>query len=129
VAAGFGAACGVRSMSPPDTTIDLNALAAAVAERLAPLVSERLRADGEALLKEHQLAERLQLSDRGVRGLVARGELPPGFLVGGVRRWDWAEVVKHLHARGGRRPRRGRGRYTRALKPRDKQDKPDKDEG
>jgi hypothetical protein len=39
--------------------------------------------------------------------------LPPGYLIGGVRRWDWSQVMRFLASRARHRPRSGRGRYKR----------------
>jgi hypothetical protein len=39
--------------------------------------------------------------------------LPAGYLIGGVRRWEWGEVRRYLAAHAKRKPRRGRGRYNR----------------
>jgi hypothetical protein len=83
----------------------MEVLAARVAARVAQHLGESAR-----LLDRAGLANRLRLSERGVTGLVNRGELPPGYLIGGARRWDWAGVLRHLNSRAGRRPRRGRGR-------------------
>jgi hypothetical protein len=95
---------------PPDAGFDLDALAAAVAEKLAPL----LRQDPEQLLDRKALAERLGVGERTVSGLVARGELPPPVLhTGDIARWSWPSVLRFLEGRGGRRPRKGRGRYDR----------------
>jgi hypothetical protein len=91
----------------PDEALDR------LADRIAERVAERLRTDQDRLLDLRQLAERLQLSPRGVTGLVARGELPPGDLIGGVRRWAWDEVRKFRAVRRERKPRKGRGRYSR----------------
>jgi predicted DNA-binding transcriptional regulator AlpA len=84
-------------------------------DQLAAAIAARLRADKDRLLALPELAERLSLSERGVTGLVARGELPQGYLIGGSRRWEWAEVLKFLQARQGRKPRRRRrGQYDRS---------------
>jgi hypothetical protein len=97
---------------PPD--VDLDALAAALAERLAPLVAQRLRADAEQLLDRPALADRLGVGDRTVGSLVAKGELPPPLLhTGGIARWSWPAVVKYLEGRQGKQRRHGRGRYPR----------------
>jgi hypothetical protein len=93
----------------PDIPLDLDALAAA----LAPKIAKHLHGDVGKLIDLDELAGRIGVSRRGAGGLVARGELPPGFLIGGVRRWDWPDVLKHLSARQGRCRRRGRGRYDR----------------
>jgi predicted DNA-binding transcriptional regulator AlpA len=84
-----------------------------LADHLAPRLAERLYAEGQRLLDRPALAARLGVSERGVTGLVGRGELPGGFLIGGVRRWDWAEVRHFLTARAKRKPRKGRGLYDR----------------
>jgi hypothetical protein len=98
-----------RDAEPAGDSLDLGALAAGLAERLAPL----LRHDPEQMLDRAALAARLGLGERTVSSLAARGELPGGFLLGGCRRWRWEDVLKHLQARSGRKPRRGRGRYSR----------------
>jgi predicted DNA-binding transcriptional regulator AlpA len=72
-----------------------------------------MRAEAERLLDRKELAARLGIGERTVGDLVARDELPPGYLIGGVRRWAWAEVVKHLNVYKGHRHRKGRGRYDR----------------
>ena len=86
-------------------------------ERLAALIAARvfdcLHAEHHRLLDRRGLADRLGVSERGVTGLVSRGELPAGYLIGGVRRWQWEEVLRYLAARAKRRPRRGRGIYDR----------------
>src|SRR5262249_4578985 len=93
--------------------VDPNELAEAVAARLAV----HLRQDDKRLLDAKSLAERLGISRRGLSGLTARGELPPGYLVGGVRRWEWGEVLRFLSARSDRRPRAGRGRRKKTSLP------------
>lgn len=93
----------------PDVDLDpstLDQLADAVVERLAV----RVRAEADRLIDLKELADRLGLSTRGVTGLVARGELPEGYLIGGVRRWNWEGVERHLTAQQGRVRRKGRGR-------------------
>jgi excisionase family DNA binding protein len=77
---------------------------------IADRVADRLRADRDRLVNIEEAAERLGVSVRGVYHLVARGQLPEGYRIGGVRRWDWGEVLKFLRSREGRVPRRGRGR-------------------
>jgi hypothetical protein len=96
-------------MSPE--SVDLEQFANAVAERL----SERLSITQQRLLDRAQLAERLGVSERGVTSLASRGELPAGYLIGGVRRWRWEEVLRFLASREKRRPRQGRGRYERRM--------------
>jgi hypothetical protein len=90
---------------------DLDALADALVARLAG----RLHAGQHRLLNRSQLAERLGISERGVTSLTRRGELPVGYLIGGVRRWRWEDVLKYLAGRKNRRPRRGRGIYDRDI--------------
>jgi hypothetical protein len=102
-------------MRPGDTGLDLDDLADRLAERLAPL----LRHDPEQLLDRPALAVRLGVAERTIGALVARAELPPPLLhTGGLARWSWGEVVKHLAARRGRRLRKGRGRHPRTGKDR-----------
>ena len=38
------------------------------------------------------LAARLQCSDRNVRRLATEGRIPPGRMIGGLRRWHIDEV-------------------------------------
>jgi predicted DNA-binding transcriptional regulator AlpA len=90
--------------------LDLDALADALAARLA----KRLHVNGERLIDLPELAQRIGVSERGARGLAARGELPAGVLIGGLRRWSWSAVEKFLASREGRQRRRGRGRQRRA---------------
>lgn len=93
-------------LSPDIAVLDIDTLATAIAERL--------RIEADRLIDLRELAARLQLSERGVTGLVARNELPNGYLIGGVRRWCWADVLRYLDARRDRHPRRQRrGQYTR----------------
>lgn len=69
----------------------------------------------ERLLDCADIAERMSVSERTVRALVARGELPGPLLhTGGIARWDWGVVLKFLQARSEKRIRKGRGRYRRA---------------
>ena len=88
---------------------DLDTLAELIAGKLAKHLGKEDR-----LLSRPELATRLGVSERGLTGLVSRGELPAGFLIGGLRRWHWAQVVRFLESRSGRRPRRGRGRRMSA---------------
>lgn len=85
-----------------------NRLADIVAAKLA----ERLRLDREKMLDINELAERVGLSVRGVRGLIKRNELPSGFEIGGCRRWDWNSVKKFLEGHK-RKHRKRRGQYDR----------------
>jgi hypothetical protein len=94
----------------PSAGINLDALAELVVGKLA----ERLRTESERLLDRPALAERLGISERAVSAMAARGDIPAGYLIGGVRRWDWTAVKKYLEARSSRRPRKGRGRYGNA---------------
>jgi predicted DNA-binding transcriptional regulator AlpA len=80
-----------------------------ILDRLADRLATRLRADTDRLIDLRQLAARLQLSPRGVTGLIGRNELPQGILLGGVRRWSWPKVEAFLATREGHRPRKGRG--------------------
>jgi predicted DNA-binding transcriptional regulator AlpA len=77
---------------------------------IADRVAERLRLDRDRLLDIEEVAGRLGVSVRGVYHLVARDQFPEGYRIGGIRRWDWGEVLKFLRSREGRVPRRGRGR-------------------
>jgi predicted DNA-binding transcriptional regulator AlpA len=91
------------------SSLDLASLVDQIVQQLA----ERMRLDTDRLIDLEELAARVGVSRRGASGLVARGELPPGNLIGGVRRWDWSEVRKFLATRQGRKTRRGRGRRGR----------------
>jgi hypothetical protein len=75
---------------------------------LADLIAGHLRRQN-GLLDRRQLAEQIGLSARSVAALVDRGELPPGHLIGGVRRWSWPVVEQFLRDRQGRLRRKGRG--------------------
>jgi predicted DNA-binding transcriptional regulator AlpA len=99
------------SNSDPALILDdgsLNRLADIVADKLA----EWVRANKERLLDINELAERVGLSVRGVRGLMKRNELPEGIEIGGCRRWDWNSVKKFLEGNK-RKRRRRRGQYDR----------------
>jgi excisionase family DNA binding protein len=89
--------------------LDLSALAQTIADRLA----EKLRTESTHLLDRRELANRLRISERTVSALTQRNELPAGYLFGGVRRWDWSEVLRYLASRPKVRRRRGRGIYDR----------------
>jgi len=92
---------------PPTNLFDLDALAS--------LIVERLRADKEKLIARPELADRLDVSERTVSTMLARGQLPePLVCTGGITRWSWPDVLKFLAGRQGRRPRKGRGRHRRA---------------
>jgi hypothetical protein len=86
----------------------LNRLAEIVTGKLA----ERLRLDREKMLDINELAERVGLSVRGVRGLIKRNELSEGFEIGGCRRWNWNSVKKFLEGHK-RKHRKRRGQYDR----------------
>jgi len=53
----------------------------------------------ERLLTVRDVAERLNLSDKTVRRLRRRGELPPGIEVAGVIRWRPEEIEQWLGER------------------------------
>lgn len=40
----------------------------------------------------NDVAKRYRMSPAGIRGLVKRGELPPGVKIGGARRWSAEEL-------------------------------------
>jgi excisionase family DNA binding protein len=80
---------------------------------ISQAVAQRLGAERDRLLTRAELAERLQCSERAIASLAQRGELPGGFLVGGLRRWSWPDVLQFLEGRKGRRTRKGRGRFAR----------------
>jgi hypothetical protein len=98
--------------SAPALILDDSAL-----HRLAEIVTgklaERLRLDKERMLDIGELADRVGLSERGVRGLIKRHELPEGFEIGGCRRWLWDSVKKHIEG-SKRKHRKRRGQYDRA---------------
>jgi predicted DNA-binding transcriptional regulator AlpA len=86
-----------------------------IVDQIIDGLAARLRTDQERLLTLPELAERVGLSVRGVTGLIARKELPEGYLIGGARRWSWPELQKWLQARQSRKPRhRRRGQYDRS---------------
>jgi predicted DNA-binding transcriptional regulator AlpA len=90
--------------------IDVDALAAAIAERVA----ERLHADADRLLDRGELAARLGVAQRTIASMVGRHELPaPILCTGGVTRWRWNDVLAWLSSRADRQVRRGRGRWDR----------------
>jgi hypothetical protein len=94
--------------------VHLDALALdALAERIAAKLADHLGGDRSRLLGRSELAARLGISQRGLTGLVSRGELPPGYLIGGVRRWDWNDILRFFRGRKKGKPRRGRGIYDR----------------
>jgi predicted DNA-binding transcriptional regulator AlpA len=105
--------CLVPAAAYDAESIGLQQLVDAIVARLL----EQLRLHQDRLINLEELAARVGVSKRGAAGLVARGELPKGYLIGGVRRWSWKEVERFLAARQGRRPRRGRGRYPRPGRP------------
>jgi hypothetical protein len=65
-------------------------------DRLANVIVRRLRVEHDRLLDRPALAERLGVCERTVSQMAARGDIPTGFLLGGVRRWDWGTVLRHL---------------------------------
>jgi predicted DNA-binding transcriptional regulator AlpA len=89
-----------------DTALDL------LAEKVTSKLGEWLRLHRERLINIDELAERVGLSERGVRGLIKRNELPEGFEIGGCRRWDWGTVKKFLEG-SKRKHRKRRGQYDR----------------
>jgi hypothetical protein len=89
-------------------TLDLDALVERIVARLAEHFGDERR-----LLNRSQLSARIGISERSVSDVVNRGELPPGYLIGGVRRWEWTAVLNHLGMKQGRQRRRGRGVYRR----------------
>ena len=95
----------------PVDALDLDALV----ERLVARLAERYD-DQRRLLNRRQLSDRIGISERTVSDLVNRGELPTGYLIGGVRRWEWMAVLKHLGTKQGQQRRRGRGLYRRKRK-------------
>jgi predicted DNA-binding transcriptional regulator AlpA len=95
----------------PTQTLDETALDR-LAERVTSKLAEWLRLHRERLLNIDELADRVGLSERGVRGLIKRHELPEGFEIGGVRRWDWDTVKKVLEGNK-RKHRKRRGQYDR----------------
>jgi len=76
------------SDNAPTQTLDDTALDR-LAEKVTSKLGEWLRLHRERLLNIDELAERVGLSERGVRGLIKRHELPEGFEIGGCRRWSW----------------------------------------
>jgi predicted DNA-binding transcriptional regulator AlpA len=99
------------SDNAPTQTLDDTALDR-LAEKVTSKLGEWLRLHRERLLNIDELAGRVGLSERGVRGLIKRNELPEGFEIGGVRRWDWDTVKKFLEG-SKRKHRKRRGPYDR----------------
>src|SRR5579871_6305611 len=97
------------SEQPSGDGLDIEALA----NQLADAVAARLSTERDRVIDRRELARRLDVSERAASAMAARGDIPPGYLIGGVRRWNWREVLKFLEARSGRKPRKGRGRYPR----------------
>lgn len=75
-------------------TVDVDELADALAERLAPRLTP---ADDRPLYTVAALCDRLGLSDRVVRQMLADGVIP-SFRVGGARRVDPAALDEYLAA-------------------------------
>jgi len=99
------------SDNAPLQTLDDTALDR-LAEKVTSKLGEWLRLHRERLLNIDELAERVGLSERGVRGLIKRNELPEGFEIGGCRRWSWDSVKKFLEGNK-RKHRKRRGQYDR----------------
>jgi len=99
------------SDNAPTQTLDDTALDRLV-EKVTSKLGEWLRLHQERLLNIDELAGRVGLSERGVRGLIKRRELPEGFEIGGCRRWCWESVKKFLEGNK-RKHRKRRGQYDR----------------
>jgi hypothetical protein len=104
----------VRAEQKTESTIGQSpqeVLAAALAKVLGELNPLPKTTGGVEWLGIEELARRLELKEETARKLAYRGELPPGVLIGGSRRWEWSEVCAFLKARQGLKPRhQGRGR-------------------
>ncbi len=55
-----------------------------------------------AMVSEMALAEMLQTTDRTIRAMAARGDLPPAIRVGGKACWFVGRVIQHLEAQADR---------------------------
>jgi hypothetical protein len=56
--------------------------------QLAKVIAGRLDAKCRGPINRRELAQRISVSERAIVGFVARGVLPAGHLLGGIRRWD-----------------------------------------
>jgi hypothetical protein len=99
------------SDNAPTQTLDETSLDR-LAEKVTSKLGEWLRLHRERLLNIDELAGRVGLSERGVRGLIKRHELPEGFEIGGCRRWCWESVKRFLEG-SKRKHRKRRGQYDR----------------
>lgn len=68
-----------------------------LADDIADRVAQKMRA-ADPLLSPAQLAERLGISDRTVRELLASGEIP-SLKIGGARRVEATAVDAYLESR------------------------------
>ena len=87
------------------TDEELGAVAAGVVERLRPLVADAVaaavgRAMEDELLTADEVAGLLKSSRRTVDRLASTGEIPPGRLVGGMRRWSRRGLARFIEALG-----------------------------
>lgn len=76
--------------------LDYAALAEEIAPRLAPLLAPP---DDRPLLSQREVADRLGVSTRTVRDIVARGELPAVRVTDGAPRWRPGVVESFIAAR------------------------------
>lgn len=65
-----------------------------------------------SLLTRKDLAQRLQIGERTVSSLVARGRLPKPVRLGRTVRWDWDEVKQVLRSSQTKRSRRTRSNHS-----------------
>jgi hypothetical protein len=84
----------------------------ALVERIVARVADRY-GDERRILDRRDLSDRIGISERTVTDLVNRGELRARLLIGGIRCWEWAAILKHVGAKQCRQRRQGRGMYSR----------------
>ena len=84
----------------------------ALVERIVARVADRY-GDERRILDRRDLSDRIGISERTVTDLVNRGELRARLLIGGIRCWEWAAILKHVGAKQCRQRRRGCGIYSR----------------
>jgi hypothetical protein len=58
----------------------------------------------DELLEAEEVAPRLRVSPRAVKGMARRGEIPSVWLSARRRRFNWPAVAAAIEARGGKVP-------------------------
>lgn len=87
----------------------------ATLQRLGSIIAERLAVHRQSLLGPAAVAERLGVTTRQLRRLVARKILPPGVRLGKQTiRWTWQEVEAAVAELRQRKTRRRRPAGSRA---------------